>query len=119
MRLLWLFGALVFTALLAAVHVLALEHFLYWHYLWFDIPMHALGGVVIGALVAPLVFGRRTVWFFALCALLFIAWEVFEYVGGISKGPDLIPDTILDFIMDTLGALLPYVLARKILWHSA
>ncbi len=119
MRLTWLFGALFITTALALIHVQALTHFLYWKYLWLDIPMHALGGIAIGALVAPLISRRHTLWFFLSCATLFIAWEVFEYVGGISEGPNFIPDTTLDLIMDTIGCLLPYVLARKLLWRSA
>lgn len=120
MRLSWLFGALLLTAILAGTHLLALEQYLYWKFTWFDIPMHALGGVVIGAFIAPLIHkGRRALWFFVWCVLLFIAWEVFEYMGGISKGPDLVPDTALDLVMDTLGALIPLTLAQKLLWRSA
>jgi len=119
MRLSWLFGALLFTTLLAVLHVVALDQYLYWKYLWLDIPMHALGGVVIGAFVAPFMHGKHTLWFFLWCASLFIAWEIFEYVSDISRGPDLVPDTLLDLCMDTLGACVPYALARTLLWRSA
>lgn len=97
--------------------VLAQEFDIYWIYPSFDIPMHFLGGVCLGWL---------SVWFtirflgikalFSYAFLLIIAlvtlfgglvWEVFEF--GLDKWlilklqPSLI-DTMLDLVMDLLGA---------------
>ena len=38
---------LIAGSILAVIHVISLELFLYWKYLWLDIPMHALGGAVV------------------------------------------------------------------------
>lgn len=51
-----LFSSLVTLAL---VHYLSFEFFLYWKYLWLDIPVHILGTITVA-------FGIATAPFFAL-----------------------------------------------------
>ena len=34
-------------SLLALIHVIAIRLALYWHFLWLDMPVHCLGGIVV------------------------------------------------------------------------
>jgi hypothetical protein len=117
MRFHWLLSSLVFAAILAIANKVAITNYLYWHYLWLDTPMHALGGIVIGVLVVALLGDRRPVAFLALCAAAFIGWEIFEYIAKVPQSPNYFFDTTKDLLMDTLGAVAVYVVARKTLWR--
>lgn len=117
MRSRWLFAAFVFCAALAALQLWAVEHFLYWIYPWFDVPMHFLGGVSIATFLVALLLHRRPRIFSVLFALALIAWEVFEYVFGIPREANYLFDTALDFLMGALGGILIYVIARMTLWR--
>lgn len=44
--------------------------------------------------------------------LLATGWEIFEYVLNIA-GENYIVDTLIDFIMDTLGALAAIFISKK------
>ncbi len=44
--------------------------------------------------------------------ILATGWEIFEYVLNIA-GENYIPDTIIDFIMDTLGAVTAIFIIKK------
>ena len=110
---------LVTLTTLAVVHISATRFFLYWKYLWFDIPMHFLGGVCVALGLSALPFFRihvlerwRTPTVYALTALLIgILWEIFEVTSGIMVIDEtFIPDTVLDLTMDVLGGLVGYVL---------
>jgi len=118
MRLAWLLSALIFALLLAVSEFYALSHFLYWKIRWIDTPMHLLGGVTLGLLLAPLVWERRVLYVLGV-SLLFIAWEVFEFTIDVpqQQGSYLI-DTAHDLINDALGAGLIYLIARKTVWQS-
>lgn len=99
---------------LALLHILALEFFLYWTYLWLDIPMHLLGGAVVslGLLVC---FPRVKLWLVLLFVLCVgCGWEVFEWVTGIlytETAP--FADTALDLVMDLVGGAVGYGLAKQ------
>lgn len=119
MRFLWYVIAFVLSALLLAVHVEALNEYLYFQYLWLDIPVHFLGGLVLGMFfIAP----QRTVrpkTYLLLVAAALIGWEVFEYLIGVRHEEQFLTDTSLDIVMGALGALVAYMGARKTLWRSA
>lgn len=118
-RIVLLFSVLVTIAL---VHVVALEFFLYWKYLWLDIPMHVLGGVACALFFSILPFfdirmSERygTVqWYLAFTLVVGVAWELFEAVAGISlEEPGFMFDTATDLSMDVLGACIGFVLVKK------
>lgn len=118
-RIVLLFSVLVTIAL---VHTVALEFFLYWKYLWLDIPMHVLGGVACSLFFSVLpFFGIRVherynrVWgYFAFTLCIGVMWELFEVVAGISRGePGFVLDTITDLSMDTVGAFIGFILVKK------
>jgi hypothetical protein len=110
---------------LAVVHYVALEFFLYWRYLWFDIPMHLLGGTTVALGISILPFfriniPRRFLTLFGYVSIVLcvgLAWEAFELIGGISiLDESFVPDTITDLCMDILGGLIGYALSVKM--HS-
>jgi hypothetical protein len=106
---------------LAVVHSTALMFSLYWVYLWLDIPMHILGGAVVALWYQSrflirkfehrLSFGFLPTIAFALA--VGGAWEVYEYMVD----PILTEfgiDTVIDLIMDTVGAIIGYGVARSV-----
>ena len=107
-----LFFTLVVAGVLAVMQQYALEYYLYWVYWWFDIVMHAIGGLVIGLLVYAA--GYRTLLKLVMTVILIgLVWEVFEYaIGVMTYEDDVLFDTILDLIMDTIGALGAYGIMR-------
>lgn len=119
MRLAWLFVALVLAALLAAVHLYALPHFWYWYYPWLDVPVHFLGGAFMAAAVVG-VLGSYKPKTFALVVLTgAIGWELFELAINVEREANFVLDTSLDLLMDALGAIFVYVLARLTIWRSS
>lgn len=119
MRLVWLLAALFVSGVLAFLQHIALADFLYWRYPWFDTPMHFLGGLAVGLFLAG-VLGRRfkPLWFLMVLVAVFIGWEVFEYIIGTDRESNYVFDTALDLLMDTVGGLVPYTLARFTIWRS-
>ncbi len=105
-------------AFLASIHYLAMSWSLYWIYSWFDIPIHAIGGVVV-ALGSQSSFFKRLfrveVQTFVRCMTLVmvvgISWEVFEWQVGIIDSLVYLFDTGLDLCMDFLGGVLGYIIA--------
>jgi glycopeptide antibiotics resistance protein len=92
------------SALVLYLHLIGMEHFLYWRFWWYDVLLHFLGGVAITSFL--FIFTQS--WKKALAGLFLIAigWEIFEYVLHIAvrAGDDYTLDTIKDLIMDTIGA---------------
>lgn len=113
---------LFFVALstMAALHNLALMFYLYWTYLWIDIPMHILGGAVValGFLAffrsyvrVPLKIGLPLTLLVVLA--VGIGWELFEWFGGLMVTERaIVADTSLDLVCDLVGGALGYWLAR-------
>lgn len=109
-------------ACLAVWHYLALELHLYWRYLWFDIPMHALGGVVValGLFTLKDLFPRSPRWLYTFpAAVLFVlfvalAWELFEVsIGVIFEESRYVVDTTTDLIVGLLGGAFGYFVGSK------
>jgi glycopeptide antibiotics resistance protein len=118
MRFVWLVSALILCAALAALNLFAFEHYLYWKLEWYDVFMHLLGGVALGAFLAGFLARFRPLLYLVLFYGLVIAWELFEYYFGIPRESNYVFDTALDLLMGTLGALAAYALARTTLWRT-
>lgn len=120
MRLYWLFAALLFTLALSLIQQWALGEFLFWRYVWFDVPMHYLGGLALSVFTIGLLHRLKPWSFLLLVFILLAAWELFEYSFGIpQQDTNYEFDTALDVLMGALGALTAYVAARLTLWRSA
>ena len=104
--------ALGFAIVLAGLNYIAGIFYFYWTLGWYDYMMHYLGGVSVALLVAWFISHKSLSWGNALITIFLVtmfmggAWEVFEYVNGITfatEGYTL--DTVHDLLMDALGAL--------------
>jgi hypothetical protein len=113
---------LVALSILAVVHMVALELFLYWRYLWLDVPVHILGGIVVvlGAytfneLKLPLAhFLVANVWHtFTFVVVVMIGWEIFEVWAGNTVFGNYFFDTALDLAAGFTGGLVGYLLAKR------
>lgn len=109
---------------LALIHYLSLEFFLYWKYLWLDIPVHILGGITVAFGIALAPFFRimlpnylRTFLGYSILVLCAgLGWEVFEYMAGISiVDSDFFADTLIDLCMDIVGAVIGYGIVQSIM----
>jgi hypothetical protein len=107
---------------LAIVHNVATTFFLYWKYLWFDIPMHLLGGLCVALGISILPFFRihlphrfGTIWGYLFVVIIAgIVWEWFEVVADISVFDEtFILDTSLDLLMDVIGGIVGYHIVRS------
>lgn len=119
-RLTFFFASLI---LVAVVHVIALELYLYWRFPWFDVPMHVLGGLcaALGYSILPFIGLRKkgryetVLWYIGAVLAIGLAWELFEYAAGISlvREAHFVLDTALDLGMDLVGGLIGYGVARS------
>lgn len=110
-----LIGLLILAGAIFVLNEIAVERYLYWYFWWYDIMMHFLGGVVIGGIAVwmqlrffPLASPRAIVLtVLASIVLVGTGWEIFEYFidPTYAQQADIVFDTALDLIMDTLGAL--------------
>ncbi len=108
---------------LAVVHFFAMKFFLYWKYDWFDIPMHAFGGlcVALGFSILPFLrislpsrYGTLIVYLLAV-VLVGILWEIFEVATGIATVDQYYwDDTSLDLVMDVVGGTIGYFFVQSI-----
>ena len=119
MRLLWLITVLALASGLALTHTWALTDYLYWYFVWLDVPVHLLGGLTLGMLLISFSRTFRPWFYIAGIAVVILGWEVFEMGIGMRREANYIFDTSLDIFMGTLGAMLAYVLGRLTLWRSA
>lgn len=118
MRTLWLLKALVLSTLLAVFHSWALSAYLYWHYVWLDVPVHLLGGLTLGMVFIAIARKFRPISYIIFMAIVIFGWEAFEFVIGTSREANFIFDTSLDLLMGAIGGVLAYLLARLTLWRS-
>ncbi len=117
MRYSWLLPALLLSTLIAVLQHYAIANYLYWHYPWFDVPMHLLGGVVIATVLVAFFHEFRPKLFVVAAAAIFVGWEVFEFLLGFPREANYVFDTSLDLLNDTLGATLVYAIARITVWR--
>lgn len=109
--------SLAIALLVACIHTIAVYNTLYWNYLWFDIPMHMLGGLMFGfwagAVSLRMKFSPLQAAFFATGTILCmsIAWEIFEFTSGLtSMERGLFLDTVGDLFFAAVGGLIAYLL---------
>lgn len=119
MRIKWFLAAFVFSIAIALLEQWALGSYLYWRYVWFDVPMHLLGGLTIGTFLVPLLGQFRPILYVLGFAVIALGWEVFEFAFVARREANFIFDTSLDLLMDALGGALVYIVARFTLWRSA
>lgn len=110
--------------ILAFTHIIALQFYLYWQFLWLDIPMHILGGICVALGISILPFLRiyffekhQTLAVYLLATLVVgLIWEVFEYANGISlvQDEDFVLDTLLDLFFDLTGGTIGYYLINRL-----
>lgn len=107
---------------IAIVHSVSIHFFLYWKYLWLDMPVHLLGGVACALGFSTLPFlglkifpqYSKLMWYVLFAFCVGLLWEVFEYTAGISRGePGFVFDTLIDFGMDILGACIGYGIVKS------
>jgi hypothetical protein len=120
----------VLTIMVAGLHLLALKLFLYWTTNWFDIPMHFLGGLLIGLIMVFVCYvsgyfnfpttHQGSVFAVVLGGVLVVglAWELWEIFVGLTDVIADQADTILDVIMDMLGGLVALGYAKSLLWNN-
>lgn len=107
--------------ILATLHYLALEFFLYWRYLWLDMPVHFLGGATVifawqtlRELRVPLPAHFFSFWSSLIVVFIVaIAWELFEFQIGAPIGEDIVLDTSLDLSLGILGGLVAYFVGKS------
>lgn len=109
-------------AVIAALHLSALQFYLYWRLWWFDILTHFLGGFWVSMSFLWLFFqfgfanimknGKNNNLKVALLSsfAVGIAWEVFEYYFGITfiGAPGYAFDTVKDISFDIIGGFAAY-----------
>jgi len=112
----WLLAALGLCVILLGIHLEALVHYWYWVYPNFDIPMHILGGIALGAFLIAL--GVRRWWVYAAYMVaIVVGWEIFEYMFGLSTHqPHYWRDTVDDMFNGLVGSAITYSI-KKYLWH--
>lgn len=114
---------LIAISTLALAQQAAMTFFLYWKYLWLDMPMHFLGGVCVALGFSILPFLRinlpprmRTLpAYLAFVLFVGILWETFEFANGISlvsEKEHLLSDTLIDLILDLCGGYLGYLIIK-------
>ena len=100
------------------LHIVGSAFYLYWLFWWYDVVVHALGSMWAALAVnwVYALFGKTPRWAHVLFVVILIgaAWEVFEYVVGISRRPDFAYDTSTDLLVDVLGALAGFFIARRV-----
>lgn len=112
---------LIAGVMLAFLHFLSLELYLYWRFLWLDIPMHALGGSVVAlslfagyALKWPV--PRRWLGLFPVILIVTVvalAWEVFELIIRAPVVDNFVLDTVTDLVAGLLGGLAGYSIGNR------
>lgn len=99
--------AILLTFGIGGLYLFGIEHGLFWNTNWYDIVLHSLGGLLMGAwacaVSARLSFSPRgaALFVFVVATAGGISWEVFEYTLSIWNGP---VDTAFDLLFDLLGA---------------
>jgi hypothetical protein len=101
---------IITAALVLFLHLLGIENALYFYYPWYDLILHFLGGAALAFFI--LIFTKS--WKKAIIGMLILAtgWEIFEYVLNIA-GENYIVDTVIDFIMDLVGASIAIFISKK------
>ena len=121
-----LIASFVLIAVIAVLHILALEHDWYFLYRWLDFIVHLLGGAWIIVSIFWITFKTESHFergveaeyaFIALLSVLIISigWELFEiWIGNTSLTvPHYWNDTISDLTADVVGGAIAYILVLR------
>ena len=100
-------------------HAYALSHDTYWYFPILNRVMHFSGGVwvalaslwILAYVGGDTGFARLIV----IVMLVSLGWEVFEVAIGMTHEANYVVDTVLDLIMDFLGGVVGFILARPLL----
>ena len=112
---------LVALSVLAGIHVIAEYLFLYWKFPWFDIPMHAFGGIIISLGVFTLydfkIISKDRLTLgsvFLLALVVILGWEVFKLFTGKVIDDTFVLDTVMDIGIGSIGSVVGYYIANNI-----
>lgn len=112
-RLTTLLVVALLATVFAALQYFAFKYYFYWIYWWYDVLMHTVGGLVVGAALmwwltheARLVPRLGAV--LGITLVVGVLWEVFEYVIGAPREAAYIFDTVSDICMDLVGGLIAW-----------
>jgi hypothetical protein len=104
------------------LHKIALSWALYWTISWYDIMMHFLGGFLIALIILLIIsrfkiiiFNPKLIFILMMGGVLIVGlgWELFEiFFELINIKTDKL-DTIIDIVMDLLGAVAAFFYSRK------
>ncbi len=119
----------ILIIIIAVLHFLALQFYLYWTFWWLDILMHFLGGLWVGLTALWFFFFsgymhknvnlvRSTKIFLITIASVIVVgvlWEVWELWADLVfvNEAGYFLDTSLDMVMDTLGGIVAFIYAKK------
>ncbi|MCX6703738.1 MAG: hypothetical protein NTV02_03565 [Candidatus Zambryskibacteria bacterium] len=116
-----MFGVLVLTGIL---NTLGTTLYLYWTVIWFDMIMHFLGGLFVSLFFfslfsffrSGLTYIEKLVLGLVFSVLVGLVWEYYELIIAVTDLADAAywPDTGMDIVMDTLGALVGIVSAHRL-----
>ncbi len=108
-------ATILLSLLLLVLHVKAIDGYLYLKIPFYDLITHFLGGVCI-ALFALYAF-KKPKYIVPITIVVGLGWEVFEVYYGISGWPlhtlNYWVDSVKDMFVDTLGALVVYIIYRN------
>jgi hypothetical protein len=110
----------IIIAMVALIHISALNYYLYWKFEWLDLVTHFLAGMWVSLIsfwtLKYLVVDNdfTAVKVFAAVLVISIGWEVFELLAGMSPEKNFIFDTSLDLAMDAVGAFTGFMLSKKL-----
>lgn len=105
--------------MVAALHLSALQWYLYWYFPWLDLLTHFLGGLWVALAAAWLLayVGEKAslVRLVVITMIVGVGWEFFELYAGIPREANFAFDTSLDLITDFIGSVCGYLIARQLL----
>jgi hypothetical protein len=117
------------SLVIATLHYVSLELYLYWTISWFDILMHFLGGFLVAIFTIFILYSysdfenlkKHKIFLFSLIIgatlVVGLGWELWEIFVGFTNTFRDLNDTIMDIVMDTVGAI-SAIYSKKILWEK-
>ena len=113
------------SVIVAVLHYISLKYYLYWTLPWFDILMHTLGGFLVALFIIFILnsYGRieelkkhkvfLLLLIYGLTLVVGLTWELWEVFVGFTDTFNDLGDTILDIVMDIIGAAIAIVYTKK------
>jgi hypothetical protein len=110
--------------IVGAMNAIAYKLYLFWTVVWFDMVMHFLGGLfvslfffsILSLLKSGLSYTEKLVLGIIFSVLVGLVWEYYELIIKVTDLADVgyWPDTGMDIVMDTLGALIGVLFVQGI-----